>query len=382
MNFEFWISLIVCLTTLLVSAEIAVGMRKLKYLHDFAPEIGANPPRLSIIVSALNEASTIEPAMRSLLALNYPNLEIIAINDRSTDATGAILDRLSHANSALRVLQIDKLPAGWLGKNHALHEGAKVASGDFLLFTDADVMFDASALNRAVARCQNHALDHLVVIAELIVKDRLLAAIMLNGYISLYLTLKPWKASTSQKHYMGMGAFNLVRTSAYRKVGGHERLALEVVDDIMLGKLMKAGGFSQEVLQGAGMVAVEWYRSTWDMVKGLEKNSYAMCDYQPIKLIFVTSIVLPVRYWPWVGLLIATGAAWWLCLAALAMSLATFVVVLRYTIWSPWCLIYWPLTGIISLATIWRGVILTWIRGGVIWRGTKYSLAELKRGHH
>lgn len=382
MNLEFWISLIVSLMALLVFAQLAVGLSKFNYLRDIKPAIGANPPRLSIIVSALNEASTIEPAMRSMLALTYPNLEIIAINDRSTDTTGEILECLSQENSALRVLHIDQLPAGWLGKNHALHEGARMASGDFLLFTDADVMFDPTALNRAVSHAHEHALDHLVVIAEFIVKDNLLAALLLNGYISMYVTLQPWKVRNSSKHYMGMGAFNLVRTSAYRKVGGHERLALEVVDDIMIGKLIKTNGFTQEVLLGTGMVAVEWYRNAWDMVKGLEKNSYAMFDYQPRKLILLTGVVLLARYWPWIGLFTATGMAWWLCVASLALSLATFTVVLRYTAWSRWCLLYWPITGIISLATVWRAVILTMIRGGVNWRGTQYSLEELKRGHH
>lgn len=377
----FWLSLAVFLVSLYVFVQLAIGMRKVGNLRDIPPAPGANPPRVSIIFSALNEALTIEPALRSVLALDYPNLEIIAINDRSTDATGEILYRLSGQYPALRVLHINHLPAGWLGKNHALHEGAKSASGDYLLFTDADVVFDPTALARAVAYCEQERLDHLVVIAEFIVRERLLAMLLLNGFVGMYMGLKPWEVKTSPKHYLGMGAFNMVRASAYRQAGGHQVLALEVVDDIMLGKLMKEKGFRQDVLQGFGMVAVEWYRNTREMMKGLEKNSFAMVDYQPAKLVGFTAVVLMVRYWPWIGVFVTAGATWWLNVATLVIGLALFLDLIRPTVWSRWCLAYWPASGLISLFIIWRGVILTLARGGVVWRGTRYALADLKRGH-
>ena len=381
MDIGFWLSLSVFLASLHVFAQLAIGMRRVGSLREVTPAPAAGGLRVSVIFSALNEAGTIEPALRSVLALDYPNLEIIAINDRSTDGTGAILDRLSLEHPALRVLHIDALPAGWLGKNHALHQGGKIASGEYFLFTDADVVFESSAITRAVAHCEQHRLDHLVVVAEFIVSEHLLAMLLLNGMVLFYSSFKPWKVRTSRSHYFGMGAFNMVRATAYRHTGGHQALALEVVDDIMLGKRMNTHGFRQDVLLGRGTVSIEWYRNAREMMQGLRKNSFAMLDYSLLKLLAGTVLILVVRYWPWLGLFITGGAAWWLNLATLVLSLLMFIELLRLTPWSRWCLLHWPAIGLISLFIIWQGVILTLVRGGIDWRGTRYRLADLKRAH-
>ena len=105
-------------------------------------------PSLSVIVPARNEATAIGPALASLLAQDYPGLEIVAVDDRSTDGTGDVLRALAAANPSLRVLRIDDLPSGWLGKNHALWRGAQRSTGTWLLFTDADVVFAPGTLRR------------------------------------------------------------------------------------------------------------------------------------------------------------------------------------------------------------------------------------------
>ena len=381
MSVAFVLTLLVLVITFGTFLQLWYGMRKLRLLADVPPALNGVAPRVSIVFSALNEATTIEPALRSLLALDYPNLEIIAIDDRSTDATGEILDRLGREHPSLRVLHIEELPSGWLGKTHALQRGGELASGDYLLFTDADVMFDRSALLRAVAYCERKQLDHLVVLAHFIVREHLLAMMLLSGSAFMYTKYKPWKVRTSPDHFIGMGAFNMVRATSYRQAGGHAPLALEVVDDIGLGRLMKHEGYSQDVLLGFGSVSVEWYRSTREMMRGVEKNSFAMLDYQFWKLILLTAVILPVRYWPWAGLFVTHGVTWWMNLAALAISLAMFDDLLRPTGWSRRCLAYWPFIAAISMLTIWRGVVLTLLRDGIDWRGTHYALAELKRRH-
>lgn len=376
------LTLLVFLVTLAAFAQLRHGMRRLKRLADLPPALDGPAPRVSVILSALNEATTIEPALRSLLALDYSNLEIIAIDDRSTDATGEILERLGLEYPVLRVLHISELPPGWLGKTHALQRGAEVASGHYLLFTDADVVFDRAALRRAVAYCEHEQLDHLVVLAEFVVREHLLAMLLLSGSAFLYASFKPWKVRTSRNHFFGMGAFNMVRASAYRAAGGHRPLALQVVDDIGLGRLMNEAGFRQDVLLGFGSVSLEWYRSTRDMAKGIEKNCFALLGYRFSTLVLLTVALLVVRYWPWVGLFVTQGPAQWMNLASLAIGLATVYDLLRPTKWSRWCLAYWPVVSLVAILMIWRGVILTLLRGGIEWRGTRYPLAELKRRHY
>ena len=137
-------------------ALVLAAMPAIEASHD-------DMPTLSIVVPACNEEDTIERGMNSLLALDYPHLEIIAVNDRSTDRTGAILDRLALSDPRLRVLHVETLPAGWLGKNHAMHSGSQAAKGKWLLFTDADVVFAPDALRRTVAFAERECLDHLVL---------------------------------------------------------------------------------------------------------------------------------------------------------------------------------------------------------------------------
>ncbi|MSQ51488.1 MAG: glycosyltransferase [Betaproteobacteria bacterium] len=376
----FWISLLVLLGSLAAFIEVVVGIKKIKNLGDIQPSPEINPVKVSVLFSALDEAETIDPALRSLLSLDYPNLEIIAINDRSTDATGTLLDRLAQSDARLRVIHVHDLPPGWLGKNHALHLGAQLASGDFLLLTDADVVFEPSAIRRAIAHCEQHNLDHMTVFPELPVKEPLLAMILLCGYFGLFLRWKPWKVRTSPSHYVGIGAFNLIRSHAYREMGGHQAIRLEVLDDMMLGRLVKQKGFSQDALFGLGVVSVEWYKSTREMLKGMQKNSFAIVDYQLGRLLVVTALALP-HLWPWIGLLITSDLVWWLNFATAIATLTFYFHLLRPLAWSRLCLFYAPFAGVISLGTLWTGCVLTLKRGGIDWRGTRYSLDELKRAH-
>lgn len=375
----FWLSLGVFVVLLFALTNFHLGIKRVRYLRDIPDPTAADPPRVSIIFSALNEAATIEPALRSLLALDYPRLEIIAIDDRSTDDTGAIMDRLALGRPNLRVIHITDLPEGWLGKNHALHMGAQAATGDYLLFTDADVIFDPRALGRAVSYCEHEQLGHLVVFAEFTVKDHLLASLLLNFYALLF-TLHPlWKVRTSPSVYVGMGAFNMVLAASYRQAGGHARLRLEIVDDIMLGKLMKQQGFRQDVLLGMKAVSVEWYRNAGELMRGLEKNSFAMCEYSVARLVLSTVAVILVRYWPIVGLFVTSGATWWLNLGSIVVSLLFHLDINRMAQWDKRSFWWWPFSPAIMMFIICRGVALTIRRRGVNWRGTLYALEDLKR---
>jgi glycosyltransferase involved in cell wall biosynthesis len=380
MNAALAFTLLVLFISLGLFLRLRNGMRQLQLLGGFSPILPDSAPRVSIIFSALNEASTIEPALRSMLALDYPDLEIIAINDRSNDATGAILDRLGQEHPILRVLHIRELPSGWLGKNHALQKGGELATGDYLLFTDADVIFDRNALRRAVGYAQREQLDHLVVWAEYIVRSHFLAMVMLTSIMAFFTRFMPWKVRTSPKLYLGMGAFNMVRATSYRKAGGHVPLALEVVDDIGLGKLMKKSGFKQDVLLGRGTVSVEWYRNTREWISGIEKNAFAMIDFSLWKCGMLGAVALTISCWPWIGLFVTHNVSWWLNLTTLAIRLATLDDLRRPRGWNPRCLFYWPLFPAVTLFVFLRAIVLIIVRDGINWRGTHYSLSELKQG--
>ncbi|HVG46286.1 MAG TPA: glycosyltransferase, partial [Longimicrobium sp.] len=157
----FWLALATAALCVGTFAWLLLAAREIPRLGDVPPLGDAEMPAISIVVAARNEARGIEGAMRSLLAQDAPRLEVVVVDDRSDDATGAILDRFARDEPRLRVVHVTELPAGWLGKNHALWLGAGSATGELLLFTDADVVIEPLALRRAVGAMVAGGLDHL-----------------------------------------------------------------------------------------------------------------------------------------------------------------------------------------------------------------------------
>lgn len=381
MGIAFWLTLVLLLLVGAGSLDVALGWRKIRQLKDIALPPESAQPLVSIIVSALNEADTIELALRSLLTIDFPRLEIIVIDDRSTDATLAIVKRIAAQHPILQVLHIDTLPPGWLGKNHALHCGAHIAKGDFLIFTDADVVFAPDTVTRAVAYSQSQAVDHLALLFDVVARTQLLRMMLLSFGIAFMQRFRPWKVADSPDRFIGVGGFNMVRTTTYAAVGGHAAIPLAVIDDLMLGKLIKQRGFRQHVLAAAGLVGIEWYTGTLQMIRGLEKNLFAAFDFRLSRLIAVTPLLLAVRIWPWIALLVTDGATWWLSAATVVVIMALYVDLLRARGWPLRCLVFAPLVPLIELGMCWRACLLTTLRGGIDWRGTRYSLTQIRQAH-
>ena len=162
------------------------------------------------------EEKNIEVALKSLVTQNYKNLEIIVVNDRSTDETASILERLAPEYSNITISNISELPLGWVGKNHALYNGAKQAKGEYLLFTDADIVMDSTAIQRAVYHMQQNKLDHIAVMPEIKMPGFILNLLCVAFYAYFGLLFKPWKVkSLKSKRSIGLGAFNMMRRQAY-----------------------------------------------------------------------------------------------------------------------------------------------------------------------
>jgi hypothetical protein len=234
-------------------ADAALGMRKIADVSrpewDRKPATPDGNPRVSIIVPARDEEADIAEALTRLLTLDYDNYEVIAVDDRSTDRTGEIIDRIAasaKAHGRLKVIHINSLPAGWLGKTHAMWTAAKQASGDWLLFTDADVLFKPDSLRRALAYAEAEPADHVVLLPRMIMKrpgEKMMIAFFQTLFVFGH---RPWKvADPKAKDHMGMGAFNLVRRRVYDAIGSYERLRMEVLDDMKLGKVVKNAGYAQ-----------------------------------------------------------------------------------------------------------------------------------------
>jgi glycosyltransferase involved in cell wall biosynthesis len=364
---------------LLLGQEIFRGNRRLKRLATLAAPRPAAWPRVSIVFAARNEAATVLHAVPTMLALDYPEFEVIAVNDRSEDRTGDLLEQLAAANPRLKVVHVQTLPEGWLGKNHALAEGSTRATGDWILFTDADIHFTPGTLQRAVAYARAQTLDHLAAVPRLSDEGRLLGVCVNAFSVAFTAGIRPWRIPDPRSRaHGGVGAFNLVRTSTYRKLGGHEPIHLRPDDDIKLGKLMKSGGFSELVL-GDGAISVRWYASVKEMIHGLTKNAYAGADYRWWVPPLGALVVLGAYWWPIVALGFATGPAWWCHLATVAVMLGIGCDQPRFTGGRWWHGLLLPVGMTVFGFILLRSMVVTHWTGGITWRGTFYPLAHLKR---
>jgi glycosyltransferase involved in cell wall biosynthesis len=294
--------LVLLLGLLLSGVDLVLGIRQIERLEDL-PSLTGPAPFVSVVVAARNEERNVEAAACSLLAQSYPSLEIIAVDDRSTDRTGAILDARAAEEPRLKVMHVRELPAGWLGKNHALWLGAAAARGEWLLFADADVIMAPDAVSRAVAYAERRGLDNVTILPDTMMPGLLLKGFVCVGIVIFGLALRPWKArDPKSRHFVGVGAFNLVRAGAYARAGGHEPIRLRPDDDIKLGRILKRSGAKQDALSGRGMVSVEWYRTIGETIDGLMKNSFAVVQYNPLLMIAGVGFYLIVGLAPLLAL--------------------------------------------------------------------------------
>ncbi|NBT59142.1 glycosyltransferase, partial [bacterium] len=216
-----------------------------------------NPPSLLIVVPARNEENTIETGLRSLTQLDYPNLEIVVVNDRSTDRTLTVIESIQHTHPSIKLLNLSSLPDHWLGKNHALHQGAQQNQSKLILFTDADVEISSEFLKRSVCFLEQNQLDHLGGIPKVTSRSRLLYPLVGVFGLGFSLFTRPWQGKDPGKdRAVGIGAFNLVRRTAYEKVGGHESLAMRPDDDLKLALVLKRAGFKTDCVNGVEGITV------------------------------------------------------------------------------------------------------------------------------
>ena len=338
-------------------------------------------PKVSVVVPARDEAKRIEEALRSLAAQEYPDLEVIAVDDRSRDATGAILDRLAAEDPRLRAVHVRELPAGWLGKCHALQEGAGRSTGELLLFTDGDVVFAPDTLRLAVRYLLGRRLDHLALLPGLSPGGYWEDAAKTYFAMLFLLGVKAWGAGSPSKNvYVGIGAFNLLRRSAYEAVGRHEAIRLEVADDLLLGKRIKQAGFRQEALLALDHLRLRWQEGVGGFVRGLEKNGFASIGYSIPFLLLITGLVALYYGLPYAAALAfrdARVSGYALAILLMHGLFGYFGSYRRYG----WLLApSLPVAAFLYLYSLWRSAVLTLWRGGVLWRDTFYPLEVLRPG--
>lgn len=374
-----WLAALTVVVLLAVFLELARGGSRLRHLRDVPPLAPGEMPSVSVVIAARNEARGIEPALRSVLALEGPEIEVIVMDDRSDDGTGGILDRMVEGEPALRVVHVAALPAGWLGKNHALWLGARSARGELLLFTDADVVMAPDTVARAAGYLVREGLDHVTVAPRVLMPGAFLQAFGVAFALFFALFTRPWKVRDPRsRHHVGVGAFNLVRAASYRRMGTHRAIAMRPDDDVKLGKLVKKRGFASDLLLGADHVSVEWYHSLAEVVRGLRKNGFAGLDYRVSMVVLATAVVLVLFVWPFVAVFVAGGWAQALYAVAVALLLTMHVGGALGQGVPAWSAVLFPLACVLLLFVMWNATVYALVNDGIEWRDTHYPLDELR----
>jgi glycosyltransferase involved in cell wall biosynthesis len=359
----------------------AYGATKLPWVKDFKSAENSECPTISLLFAARDEEEKLPAALATLAALDYPHLEIIAVDDRSLDTTGRIVDGFAAAHQRFRAVHIRELPSGWLGKPHALQKAYEASTGEWLLFTDADVRFTPDALRRAVKLAKERNLDHLTLIGDVEMHGFWETTLITFFGLAFYLSTDVYRVSNpNSRAYVGVGAFQLLRRSTYETIGTHRRLAMEVVDDMKLGKLVKRSGFRSCVAIAQEYVSVRWHTGARNVIRGVTKNFFAAFGYNIAFAAVAVAGMLLLNVVPFIA--VFAGHGWIRILSAsavlVALSMNCSVDVVNRV--SPLYALTHPIGAILFCYMIVRSVAVTLWQGGVTWRGTFYPLKELKRG--
>jgi chlorobactene glucosyltransferase len=370
------------------------GRKRMQLLSRPHPPLPQPPPRVTILVPAKDEAPRIEQCLQSILRQDYPNFELVVIDDRSTDGTGQILHAMAARDHRMRIVHVQpgELPTGWGGKSFALHRGVEQATGQWLLFVDADVQLEPDALRAALAAAVQREFDMVSLLPQFVGQSfwenllQPLAGAATGMMFAIALT-----NTNHNRTAFANGQFILVRRHVYEAVGGHAAIRGTLSEDTALARRIKDSGFRPRLGWGDGFAAVRMYESLGSIFHGWGRNFYVGSRGRPWRILTAIAFVLLCGFSAYAALgwgiyrnlhpVLAIGGWGWILAGAVHLVLMTAMLWLIYA-WGHsrggYALLF-PLGGTIMLAIFSRSLVIC-VTGRVKWRGTAYSRSSLSAG--
>lgn len=347
----------------------------------------AQAPLISVCIPARNEERNIRGCVEAMLAQDYPNLEVIIVDDRSTDATPEILRQLSARNDRLRIISGSDLPEGWAGKPHALHQASKATRGEWLCFVDADTLSTQQALSSCYDKAIQTNADMFTIMTFQVMETFWEKVVMPLVMTALSVGFSPRKVNDPKsRNAIANGQFIMIKRSIYHAIGGHESVKDQIVEDKAIAEQVKWSGYRLILANGYAVARTRMYTSLAEMWEGWTKNIYLGLRDQPNLLLLgafgavvalITALFLPV--WPVLGVSWYLQGGGWLAGTVIAKSLIlwTFLIYVRARASkamgiSSWYAFTTPLGSAVFAAMM---LISAWkvLSGkGVTWKGRTY----------
>ncbi|WP_102345676.1 glycosyltransferase [Bacillus sp. Marseille-P3661] len=375
-----WILLILnILFWFIAYLDAYTGLKKVRKLESIKSQ--THEDLVSVIIAARNEEDDIEQSLRSHFQQTHPHIEWIVVNDRSTDQTKSILETLKTEHDTLEIIHITDLPVGWLGKNYALYQGYLKSNGRYLLFTDADIILKPEVIKLALTYLKEEAIDHVTLTPNLNAKGFWLQAFVAFFLFGFSYFKRPWKGNDDRsKIGIGIGAFNLLSREAYEKIGTHQNIAMRPDDDLQLGMKIKEHKLRQQIATAISLINVYWYSNLKEALIGLEKNTFAGLHYRMYMVIIAVVGIALSHIFPFIMLFLANGWLQWISIIVVGLIFLLYhLIISRMTGFTTIHFIVFPITALLFIYSICRAIFLTFKRGGIAWRGTIYSLKELRK---
>ncbi len=344
------------------------------------------PPLVSIIVPARNEELNIARCVNSILKQEL-SLELIVVNDGSTDDTCAIVSRIAASNHRLRLISINELPSGWTGKNYAVYTGFLESSGKWILFCDADTYHYEGSLNKAVVLCETHGFDCLSYSPEQecdTFGERLLQP-------AVFQLLDEWfpyeRVSDSERNDAAAnGQYIFIRRKVMNAIGAHATVKDKILEDLEIAKILKSSGYRLHFARGTGIVKTRMYRSFREWWRGWAKSIYPLRQDRPMEILSASTKrlfmdVMPMALLLLNGFLMFQGSfnGWFALLLAI-------IVLFRWgrirSMWKssgfdPWYSVFYPLSSLVLVLMMWYSVYCYRRHGSIEWKNRIYALPPI-----
>lgn len=390
MQFVLWIYFAIGVAPwAMFCAALLITRSRLLRMYGESPALPDPPPSVAIITPAKDEAEHIESCVRGLIQQDYPHFAVLVINDRSTDGTGEILDRIASERQSgalapgLSVRHINTLPAGWLGKCHALYEGTRDLSVDWLLFVDSDVTIEPDALRRTIAIACARGYDAVSLLPRLDARsfiERLMIPICGTAWGIMF--VMHWTNDDHRREFaVANGQFLLVRRAAYDQVDGHRAVRQQIVEDVELMRLLKAAGHRCRIFAAPHLVATRMHATLAELRSGWGRIFAGTACFRRAPMLAAMAFVIasglsvyPMLVW---AIDRGVGEGDWrlMSLAATHWALMTGFLAYAYRAVrvSPWISLLPIVSFPLLLGLLWRGVQRCSDRR-FDWRGTTVEL--------